>query len=334
MEIGLVAAILIFLAAAVVVGGAGVALVSAGDELAEYRGWSRVFVGTMLIAVGTSLPELATNISAVSFDAPALAIGDIFGADMADVMILGLIAAAYGRLRFFAELSRETRSLAVLALTLVGAALLFSVLPWGARIGKLGVGAGLVSVLYVAGAWRLSRGRAADVSTEPSTKEAPVFAHSERRDWMVLLGAGAFILVAAPIATASAERIAELTGLASGFVGIAMLALVTTLPEAVTSIAALKLGSPDLVVGNLLGSCAFNIFVLGVADAFYTQGLLLNVVEGPHYAAGGAALLMIAMVWGRMLLGDRWVGQRVPVFPILLAIVYGSGLTLAFFLGD
>ena len=335
MDIGLPAAILLFLAAAAVVGVAGVALVRSGDELAEYRGWSRVWVGTMLIAVGTSLPELATNIFAVSIDAPSLAIGDIFGANMADVMILGLMAAFYGRRRFFAALSPETRSLALLATLLVGAALFFSVLPWGAHIGNLGVGAALVSALYVAGAWWLSRGRATDAATEASDDgPSAVPVHSERRAWLLLLASGAFILVAAPVATASAERIAELTGLTSGFVGIAMLAIVTTLPEAVTSIVALRLGSPDLVVGNLLGSCAFNIFVLGVADAFYTQGLLLNVVEGPHYAAGVAALLLIGMVWVRMLLGGRWARQRAPVFPILVAIVYGAGLALAFAVGD
>ena len=71
-----------------------------------------------------------------------------------------------------------------------------------------------------------------------------------------------------------------------------------------------------------------------MADAFYTQGLLLNVVEGPHYAAGVAALLLIGMVWVRMLLGDRWARQRAPVFPILVAIVYGAGLALAFALSD
>ena len=327
-------AVLVFLLGAVAVGGAGVTLVRSGDDLAERRGWSRFWVGSMLIAVGTSLPELVTNISAVRIDAPGLAIGNVFGADMADVMILGLMAAFYGRRKFFAELSPGTKDLTILAMTLVASALVLGAVSWGASIGSLGLSGAFLIALYLAGAWWLSRSRGGESEAEASQDGPSVAVGSEKRVWALFLGSAAAIVLAAPIATASAERIAELTGLNSGFVGIALLAIVTTLPEAVTSVAALRLGSPDLVVGNLLGSCAFNVLVLGAADPFYTNGLLLNTMEGPHFAAGVTALLLIGMVWGRMLMGGRWPNQHAPVFPILVAIVYAAGLVAAFILGS
>ena len=333
MELNLPLAIGAFAMSAAAVAVAGVYLVRSGDQIAERRGLSRFWVGTTLLALGTSLPELVTNVASVRFDAPELAIGNIFGANMADILILGILAVIYGTDRFFRALSLESRLLSVLAAALVAVALLAGLLPEGTGIGRLGVGTGLIAVMYLGGVWLLSRRRFVPVASDDLPAEAPVVEEGEWRVWLLFAAAAAGIFVAAPLLAFSAESIAEETGLASGFVGVAFVALVTTLPEAVTSVAALRQGFPGMVAGNLLGSCAFNVFVFFFADLAYPSGSMLSTMEGPHLAAGIAALLLIGLTFGRMTMGGGRSDGGLPGYGLLVGGIYLTGLALTYILG-
>ena len=92
-------AILVFLASAAAVIFFGARLAVYGDALATLTGWGRLFVGSILIAMATSLPELATNISAVQLDPPnpELAVGNVFGANMLNMFTFAAVALAFGR---------------------------------------------------------------------------------------------------------------------------------------------------------------------------------------------------------------------------------------------
>jgi cation:H+ antiporter len=89
--------------------------------------------------------------------------------------------------------------------------------------------------------------------------------------------------------------IAEVTGLSTGFIGTALVALVTSLPEVVTAVAAVRIGAHDLAVGNLFGSNIFNIFALGSTDLWYFQGRFLATVDPTLTLAGLAGLLLTSL---------------------------------------
>ena len=123
----LTVAILVFLASAGVVMFCGAKLAVYGDALASLTGWGRLFVGSLLVALATSLPELSTNISAVQLDPPnpELAVGNVFGANMLNMFTLSAVALAFGGKRFLEEVAPEQGYLILVAAVMTGGAVLF-----------------------------------------------------------------------------------------------------------------------------------------------------------------------------------------------------------------
>ncbi|MDE2968648.1 MAG: hypothetical protein OXT51_00875 [Chloroflexota bacterium] len=95
-DLNLPAAIALFLGSSAVVIFSAIALARAGDVIAARTGLGHLWVGSLLIAGATSLPELVTNITAVRIDNPGLAAGNILGANMLNVSNLAVIAAVFG----------------------------------------------------------------------------------------------------------------------------------------------------------------------------------------------------------------------------------------------
>ena len=128
----------------------------------------------------------------------------------------------------------------------------------------------------------------------------------------------------------SADRIAVIAGFSGSFVGVALVALVTTMPEATVTVAAMRAGAEDLGVGNLYGSCVFNVLVLALADPFYTAGPLLDTMDSAHVAAALVAILLMTLVLGQVLLRGqrRWA----PVGPTMVAVglIYLGGVYAVF----
>ena len=109
MSVGLPVALAIFLASALVVIYLGNLLAKYGDALATLTGWGRLFVGSILVALATSLPELSTNISAVRLDPPnpELALGNVMGANMVNMFMLAVVALFFGGKRFLQQVAPE-----------------------------------------------------------------------------------------------------------------------------------------------------------------------------------------------------------------------------------
>ncbi|HQX73181.1 MAG TPA: hypothetical protein PK298_09760, partial [Chitinophagaceae bacterium] len=104
------------------------------------------------------------------------------------------------------------------------------------------------------------------------------------------------IIVAALSLPYFADHIAELTGLGKSFVGTFFLAASTSLPEIAVSIAAVRIGSVDLSVGNLLGSNIFNILILALDDMVYTKGFILQDASDFHLLSVLSTIVMSAIV--------------------------------------
>ena len=121
-------AIVIFLFSAAAVIYCGALLAKYGDALATLTGWGRLFVGSILLALATSLPELSTNISAVRLDPPnpELALGNILGANMINMFTLAMVALVFGGKRFLQRVAPEQAYLILLAAVMTGLAVLFA----------------------------------------------------------------------------------------------------------------------------------------------------------------------------------------------------------------
>jgi cation:H+ antiporter len=151
--------------------------------------------------------------------------------------------------------------------------------------------------------------------------------------WRALVGfvaaTGVLVLVT-PYLVRSGNEIAQITGLGTGFVGTALLATVTSLPETVAVVAAARIGAYDLAVGNLFGSNVFNMFALGVADLFYTPGRFLGAIDPAFALVGMLGLLLTNLA----LIGNIARVERRLAFveadALLIMLVYFGGMVFIY----
>ena len=146
-------AILIFAASAAAVIFFGNSLAKYGDALATLTGWGRLFVGSILLAMATSLPELSTNISAVQLSPPnpELALGNVMGANMVNMFTLAVVALLFGGKRFLQRVAPEQAYLILLAALMTGLGVLFAVLRMNVGLWNIGLSSLILLVVYVVG---------------------------------------------------------------------------------------------------------------------------------------------------------------------------------------
>jgi cation:H+ antiporter len=223
---------------------------------------------------------------------------------------------------------------AALAVSLTALVVFFMLadIPW--RIGWVGVDSILIMLVYIGGVRLIQlQGRQSGAVIEPPAVDA---SRRSPKLWEAIAGfvlASILLIRVVPYLVASSTEIAAITGLGTGFVGIVLVAAVTSLPELVAALTAVRLGAFDLAVGNLFGSNVFNMFALGMVDSFYTHGRFLGVVDPAFALAGLLAVLLTSLG----LIGNLARLERrflfVELDALLLIVVYLGGLYLLYALG-
>jgi len=315
---------------------AGASLAGYADQIAERMRMSRLFVGTLMLAFATSLPELVTDITAARADAPDLAVGDLLGSSMANMAILAIIDLLY-RGRVWPSVELGHARVAAVAIGLTSIAVLSILTGSEAGIGWVGFAPIVIMVLYVLSiAWfrrmPLLARPGLDDRTIPMQKptgwSVKAAQYSLGKLWFGFGVAVSFIFMSAPVATLAVKAIAEHTGIEQSFLGAALLAVTTSLPELVASIASLRIGAYDMAVGNLFGSNVANMSVLLFADIAYTEGPILAAVAPAQAVAGvGAILLMAIAVAAIVGESERTRLRQLEPDAIALLLAYGALIT-------
>ncbi|MEQ8653995.1 MAG: calcium/sodium antiporter [Kiloniellales bacterium] len=226
-------------------------------------GISPLIIGLTVVAFGTSAPEIVTSVQAAIAGAPALAIGNIVGSNIANVfLVLGLCAVVRPMIVHRAGFRRD--ALAVVIATVVGTVLLF--------IGYLDRATGVILVVLLIGylvfAYRQERrkGRAAaaEAAKNGEREEEPITSNIGL-DLLITLGGLVLIIGGAHMLVQGAVGIARFAGLSEATIGATVVAVGTSLPEIVTSMMAALRGQSGVAIGNVMGSNLFNIVgVLGI----------------------------------------------------------------------
>ena len=222
---------------------------------------------------------------------------------MANMAILGIVDLLY-RGRVWPSVELGHARVAAVAIGLTAVATLSIMTGTKAGIGWVGFAPILIMALYVLSiAWFRRMPLLARPGFEkkripiqkPTGWSAKAKEFSLRKLWFRFGAAVAFIFLSAPVATLAVKAIAEHTGLEQTFLGAALLAVTTSLPELVASIASLRIGAYDMAVGNLFGSNVANMSVLLFADLAYTEGPILAAVAPAQAIAGVGAILLMAI---------------------------------------
>lgn len=325
-----------FLASAAVIIGAGTYLTRCADAIADLTRLGKLLVGSLLLAGATSLPELSVDISAiVREDLPDLAVGDLMGSCMFNLLILAVLDLMHKeRGRMFSRMSAAhalSGTMSISLLAIAGAALIladkikFSV--WNVGPGSLAILAAYVLGIRLVYYDQLYAAKHVD---EADVKQPA--GHMSLR--MAITGyvlAALVILATAPFVADAAGRIAQKTGLGDTFVGTTMVALCTSLPELVSTFAAVRIGAYDLAIGNIFGSNAFNMLLLVPLDFIYREPLLASV-SSTHAVTCLAAILVTAVaIMGQLYQVEKRTMFLEPDALVIIVLVLGA-LGLVFYL--
>jgi cation:H+ antiporter len=324
-----------FLATALVIVFAGVRLARYGDVLGEKTGLGRSWIGVVLLAATTSLPELFTGFGATALAAlPDIAVGDVLGSCMFNLLILSFMDAVQPEP--LSTRAHQGHALSVgFGLVLIGIAGLG--LVGGIRFpafGWVGLYTPALIVLYFVSMRviftheRHQRAREVqEVAEELRYPDIPL------RVAALHYGIAAVAVVGAALwLPRLGAELARQTGLGEAFVGSLFIAITTSLPEIAVSLAAVRLGAIDLGIGNVLGSNLFNLLILGLDDVFYRHGPLLADVAPSH----SVAIVAVVTMNGLFLVGltYRVITKRFAVAwdTGAIAAVYVTAVSLAYVL--
>lgn len=334
-----------FVALAAVVATAGTFLARSADRIAEATGLGRLFVGSVLLAAATSLPELSVDVAAVRGGMTDLAAGDLLGSSLMNLLILAGVDLAQRSGRRM--LSREAASHALSAtLSIALTALVASAVLTAGRlppVSFLGVGgwSWAILVAWMLGArmlfidQRISVRAAVEAEAEGPGGEKGGAAEgaaggkaTERPDVLlpaaVFLAAAIVLLVAGPRLAHVADRLAAESGWGRTFVGTTLVAVTTSLPELVASIAAVRLGAFDLAIGNTFGSNAFNMIMFVPLD-FMHDGPLFTAVAPVHAVTALAVIVATAIaVLGQLYHEEKRIPFVEPDALLVFLVVIGG----------
>ncbi len=294
---------LVFVISAVVIIIAGIVISWLGDAIAKRTRLGGLWIGLVLVAFVTSLPEVATAASAGRIGVPNLSAGDLFGSGLFNLAIMAVVDLMDRRVRLLESVTLGHVVSGGLAVILTAIASIFIVLKANLSLGWLSYGGLAIFIIYLFGVWLVSRHEQKtapeELKKQSKKVEEKLTKRLEKLPWWVLAFAVGFaaltILLAAPPLASSADNLAVATGLGASFFGTLFIAFVTSLPELVVSIAAIRLAAFDLVVGNIFGSNAFNMAALVVLDLFYSKGSVFLVLSSIH-AVTGLFIIVISTV--------------------------------------
>jgi len=300
-----------FLACAAIVIISGTKLTQYGDAVAEKTGLTRAWIGLLLLAAMTSMPELVTGVSAAALvKVPDLAIGVVLGSNLFNLLLVAVLDLLHRPGPFLASAGKGNLLLAGLSALVIGLAGLGVFVGNSApalALGWLSPFSLVLLLLYLLSLrWLFRSEQNRRVPTPPGTQSLRYQHLSTRRAYLSFALAGVVIIGAGIWLASIGDEIAQVTGWGRSFVGSILLAIITSLPELSVCIAALRLGAADMALADLLGSNLFNTGVIPLtADLFYWQGPLLSSVSLGQLWAVGVALLMTGFVALGLIIGSR-----------------------------
>ncbi|TDO95061.1 cation:H+ antiporter [Halanaerobium saccharolyticum] len=310
-----------------------------GDIIADKSGLGQAFIGGILIAMATSLPELVTSVSSVIVGAPDIAVGNAFGSNTFNLVILAFADLLQGKGPLLLRVN-YSHLLSGLVGILLSALVVFSLILshfMNFNLSIFGVGIDSIILLFtyivtVRMIYRYDK-------KNPLDPDDPVKEVDPNPDYTLNKALVGFLVCAVVIVfsgyrlSITADQISMLTGIDQSFMGSIMVAAATSLPELVATIAAIRIGSYNMAVGNVFGSNIFNMTIIFFADVFYTQGVLLDNVRIVHILTATVGIIMASIILIGLFYRSRrsfmWMGWDA----IAAAVVYFAGVYLLFQLG-
>lgn len=315
----IVCALVIFLA--------GKQLSTHAEELAEQTGLGQVWIGIILLSAITSLPELMVGISSTAIVGSAdLAVGDILGSCAFNLFLLAILDAFVPKNHsLFGNVSGHHVIAAAMGIILMTIFTMASAIPFSIDFGPwIGYPSVLFLLIYFF-AVRMIHGstRVVFMPDQIESSIEPVSLSGLKKKTVIRFSIYSMVIILAALALPYVtDRLARMIGVSGSFAGTFILAATTSLPEVAVSMAAVRKGSLDLAVGNLLGSNLFNFLILAVDDLVYPGADLLRDASSGHLISAMASIMMAAIAIIGISAHSRFKRLFLAWDALLIAVLY------------
>jgi len=279
-------------------------LVEGASSIGKRLGLSSLFIGLTIVAFGTSAPELFVNLIASVQGSAGIAVGNILGSNISNILlILGISALIYPLTVKTSTVFKEI-PLSLLAIVVLGLLVNDHIID-GQNFNTLSRSDGLILIIFFIIFLYYTVG----VMRNAEEQEMPVQQHKNITAWMMIIGGGIGLVFGAKWIVDGGILIASQLGLSEALIGLTIIAIGTSLPELATSAVAAYKQKTDIAIGNVIGSNIFNIFwVLGISSVIrpieFSPSFNFDILT----VAAVTILLLAALFIGKRRILSRWEG--------------------------
>jgi cation:H+ antiporter len=309
------------------IGVAGTQLSRYGDVIADKTGLGGTWIGLVLLATVTSLPELVTGVSAVTLaGTPDIAVGDALGSCVFNLAIITILDFLQREESVYTRASQGhilAAGFSVILIGFVGASVLLATRGYSFAFGHVGVYTPIIVVLYVVAMRTVFRYERVQLATYTEERAERYPEITLRRAVQRYALAAAVVVGAGTWLPFVGEALARVMGWEQTFVGTLFIAFATSVPEIVVTVSAMRLGALDMAIGNLFGSNLFDILIVAVDDLFFLRGPILSHVSPLHAVSALSAVMMTGVtIVGLLYRPKTRLFRAVGWASLLLATIY------------
>lgn len=334
-SLGLTAVTAAFVVCALVIAVVGTRLTNVADELADRTGLGEAVTGAVLLGAATSLSGIVLSVTAAARGQPELAMSNALGGIAAQTVFLAMADVVYRRANLehaaasIANLAQAALLLGLLSLLLIGA--------YSPNIHWFGVHpvTPILFVAYIFGLQLVRNAEAAPMWTPRRTHETRTDSPDESNKAMSLVRLwGGFFVLAAILGLSGyvlegvASRLGSATGMSNTAVGVVLTAISTSLPELVTSIAAVRRGALQLAVGGIIGGNAFDCLFAAASDFAYRDGSIYHAVSGDTLLWVALSVAMTAVLLLGLIRRQKQGIGNIGFESATLFGLYGAGILM------
>lgn len=285
-----------FAVLALVIGTSGYFLTLFGDVIAEKTGLGGTWVGFAMLATVTSLPELVTGISAVTYvGVPNIAMGDALGSCVFNLLLIVLLDFLHRDASVYTRISQGhilSAGFGVVLLGFVAFNIILSQNSISLSLGHVGLYTPIIVLFYIFAVrtvFRYEKAQRMEVVEEIAERYPNI---SLARALIFYFLAAAVVVLAGIRLPVTAEHLAVAMGWHRSFVGTVFVALATSLPEVAVTLSALRIGALDMAISDIFGSNLFDLVIIAVDDVFFIEGPLLSKISPVHLISAQSAIMM------------------------------------------
>lgn len=331
----------IFLAAAIAIAFGGWRLSNIADRLADCTGMGEAITGALFLGATTSLPGIVTSVTAAWNGYAELAISNAIGGIAVQTLFLAIADLVYKE----ANLEHAAASLSnlmqgVLLVVMLSVPLAAAATP-DVNLWSISPATPFMFVVYIYGMRMISNARESPMwiprLTAETRQDKPSADAKQEKLQHLFLGfviIGAIVGVSGWLVAQTAMVISWQTGLSESAVGAFLTAVVTSLPELVTTIAAVRQGAYTLAIGGIIGGNAFDTLFAAVADIAYRDGSIYHAISNPQVFFMALTILMTAILLLGMLRREKRGIANIGFESFLILVLYGCGAIYLLFAGN